>query len=102
MTDFSDAVDNISDISCDPYTRLKEVKVMLDAAKNAYYNAISGGAVKDYKVNTGQTVIEVEVDSIASIRKIYENLQREYNELCAIYTGGNIMVMRDAGIIGGR
>lgn len=73
---------------------------MLDAAEEAYFNALNGGAIKDYKVNTGQTVIEVEVSDIGSLRKIRDNLAAEYNERCQIYNGTNVMVMRDASTTG--
>ena len=79
---------------------LTRVKVQLDAAEEAYFNALSSGVVKDYKVNTGQTIIEVEVSDIGSLRKIRDNLSAEYNERCGIYNGTNVMVMRDASTTG--
>lgn len=76
--------------------RLARVKVLLGSMENAMFDMASGGGVKSYRVNTGQTVIDVEVSDLSSLRIQYRELLALYNELCGIYSGGNVMVMRDA------
>jgi len=75
--------------------RLKRIKVILDATEEAMFNAAIGGAVKSYKVNTGQTVIDVEASDLAQLKRQHRDLFALYNELCGIYSGSNVMVIRD-------
>ena len=93
---FSDAVSAITDPCESLLVRLKKVKALLDAMEEAMFNMAAGGAVKNYRVDTGQTIISVEVSDLSTMKNQYRELFALYNELCGIYGGTNVMVMRDA------
>lgn len=93
---FTDAVSAITTPCESTLTRLKKIKALLDATEEALFNNAAGGAIKTYRVNTGQTVIDVEVGDINSLMRQYKELSALYNELCGIYSGGNVMAFRDA------
>ena len=76
--------------------RLKAIKALLDATEEAMFNNALQGGVSKYKVNTGQTIIEVESDSLTELRKQWLDLQAFYNEMCGLLKGTNVHVMRDA------
>lgn len=89
--------------SCDSVaTKLKRMKALLDATEEALFNSASTGSVDRYKVNTGQTIIEVEGSSTSELMSQYKTYLAFYNELCGIYGGGNVMVFRDASTSRGR
>ena len=84
-------------LGCDSTaTRMKAIKALLDATEEQMFNSALGGGVERYKVNTGQTVIEIESASTTEIRKQWLDLQAFYNELCGRLSGNNVMVFRSA------
>ena len=95
MATFQEAKENIS--TCDTRAeKLARMKALLDATEEAMFNSVLGGGVTRYKVNTGQTIIEVESSSTTELRKQWSDLLAFYNELCQKYSGSNVMVMRPA------
>ncbi len=93
---FEQAISAVSLESDTLLDRLRRLKALIDAVNSALFNYASGGGVIRYKVNTGQTQIEVECGSLSELRAQRRELYAEYNELYGIYTGGNVMVARDA------
>jgi len=75
---------------------MKAIKALLDATEEAIFNSAVQGGVQKYKVNTGQTIIEVETGSTDQLRKQWRDLNALYTELCGLISGNNVMVMRDA------
>lgn len=97
---FEQAVQAITLSTPSGLSRLKQLKALLDATETAMFNSAAGGGVTRYKINTGQTQIEVESSNVESLRKQWLSLQALYNEMYGIYSGSNVMVMRDSGAIG--
>ena len=97
---FEQAVQAITLSTPSGLTRLKQIKALLDATETAMFTSAAGGAVTKYKINSGQTVIEVESSNLSSLRQQWTSLMSIYNEMYAIYAGTNVMVARDASTIG--
>lgn len=93
---FEQAISVVTLESTSGLDRLKKIKAILDATETALFNSAAGGGVIRYKINTGQTQIEVECGSLSELRTQWRQLYATYNELYGIYTGGNVMVARDA------
>jgi molybdenum cofactor biosynthesis enzyme MoaA len=101
MGTFADAMNGEIDLNESNETKLRRIKVHLDAVDQAIFDYIEKGGVSRYKVDTGQTVTEVEVTSLAQLRKSQKELMAWYNELQGLLNGTNIMIHRDARTIGG-
>lgn len=96
MASFQDALASTTSECRSLDDKLRVVKTQLIAMENAMFDNISKGGVREYKVDTGQTVIEVKVASLATLTRQYKDLSAWYNEMCGLRSGSNIMVMRDA------
>ena len=79
--------------------KIIRVKVQLAAIEEALFNSAGQGGVIKYKVDTGQTRIEVEVSSVSQLRNSYRDFTALYNELCGLRSGSNVMAIRDGGTL---
>jgi hypothetical protein len=96
---FEQAVAAVNISATSSTDRLSRIKALLDATETALFNSAVGGGVTRYKINTGQTQIEVESDSVSTLRLQWRELYATYNEMYGIIYGTNVMVARDASTV---
>ena len=75
--------------------QISGLKELLTKFIPAMVKKLDGGGVINYSINTGQTVQNVRVDSMASLIKDYKNILGLYNELVQAFCGTNWTALRD-------
>ncbi len=74
---------------------LAMLDLILKKTRQAMYNSTTQGGIVRYSINTGQTVINVQQASFDELLKSYQSLKSMYNELVNVFSGSNMVVVRD-------
>ncbi len=74
---------------------LEQIQQNLDALNSAYRNALTGGGVSSYTINSGQGSTTVKAASLSELLEQIKYWTYLKNETLAMKTGSHVTIARD-------